>query len=252
MTVITQVGGIIYLMTILLVKKSSKRRWLKQIGIFTFLYLITTFLIIPNVAPIFGREKIKETKFIKAHSIFYKLANRNYVKPELNKSIEQIAKEFEKLNPDIKMVYLDANFPFIDKFPLLPHLSHNDGKKIDISFIYENATGQLTNKKPSVSGYGVYEMSTYAEYDQNAVCKKNGNWQYDFPKYLTLGKINKEIEFSEKGTQQLIELIIKQNNIGKLFIEPHLKNRLNLNSDKVRFHGCQAVRHDDHIHFQLK
>ena len=33
---------------------------------------------------------------------------------------------------------------------------------------------------------------------------------------------------------------------------PHLKARLGLNSNKVRFHGCHAVRHDDHFHVQLK
>lgn len=56
----------------------------------------------------------------------------------------------------------------------------------------------------------------------------------------------------EKGTKALAQLILKQKNVGKLFIEPHLKTRLNLTSKKVRFHGCKAVRHDDHIHFQLK
>ena len=135
---------------------------------------------------------------------------------------------------------------------LLPHLSHNDGKKIDVSLIYENPNGELTNRKRSISGYGAYESPTEKEYDQISVCKSKGNWQYDFPKYLTLGKINKNITFSKKGTHDLSNLIVKQNEIGKLFIEPHLKNRLNLKSDKVRFHGCQAVRHDDHIHFQLK
>ena len=252
LTVVTQIGGIIYLITILLVKKKTEKRRLKRIGIFATLYLIATYLIVPNVAPIFGREKIKETEFVQAHSLFYNLANRNYVRPELNKAIGEIASDFEKRNNGIKMVYLDANFPFIDKFPLLPHLSHSDGKKIDVSLIYENQNGKLTNKKPSVSGYGAYESPTEKEYDQISVCKNKGNWQYDFPKYLTLGKINKDIKFSIKGTRDLSNLIVKQNVVGKLFIEPHLKQRLNLKNGKVRFHGCQAVRHDDHIHFQLK
>jgi hypothetical protein len=252
LTVVTQVGGIIYLISILLVKKSTEKKRLKRIVIFTCLYLFATFLIIPSLAPIFGRERIKETQSLEAHSFFYIVANRNYVRPELNKEIGKIAIEFEKRNRGIKMFYLDANFPFIDKFPLLPHLSHNDGKKIDISLIYENLNGQLTNKKPSVSGYGVYEKPTIKEYDQDANCKSRGNWQYDFPKYLTLGTINKEIEFSQKGTRQLAKLIVKRKKIAKLFIEPHLKNRLDLTNNKVRFHGCGAVRHDDHIHFQLR
>ncbi|GGZ65765.1 hypothetical protein [Mesonia mobilis] len=252
MTVVTQIGGIIYLIAILSVKRSAKKRQLKKLAIFSGLYLIATFLIVPNVAPIFGREKITETEFLRAKSFFYKLANRNYVRPKLNESLNQIATKFEKRNSGIKMIYLDANFPFIDKFPLLPHLSHNDGKKVDVSLIYEEPNGKLTNKKPSVSGYGVYEDPTENEYDQNSVCKQRGNWQYDFPKYLTLGTVNKDIEFSEKGTRELVNLILRQNSTGKLFIEPHLKTRLNLKSGKVRFHGCQAVRHDDHIHFQLK
>ncbi len=240
------------MITILLIKKQTKKKKLKRIGIFVILYLFATFLIVPYLAPIFGREKIKETEFLQSHSFFYKLANRNYVRPELNNAIGKIASEFEMKNSGIKMVYLDANFPFIDKFPLLPHLSHNDGKKIDVSLIYETQNGQLTNKKPSNSGYGVYENPTEKEFNQASVCKINGNWQYDFPKYLTLGKSNKNIVFSKKGTRDLANLIVKQNEVGKLFIEPHIKTRLNLKNGKVRFHGCQAVRHDDHIHFQLK
>lgn len=240
------------MLALFIAKKKSENRRIKRIGIFTGLYLFATLLIVPNLAPIFGREKIKETEFVQAHSFFYKLANRNYVRPELNKSLEKIGKEFGKSNSGIKVNYLDANFPFIDKFPLLPHLSHNDGKKIDVSLIYENFNGKLTNKTPSVSGYGAYENPTEKEYDQISICKDKGYWQYDFPKYLTLGKINKEIKFSKNATRELSNLIVKQREIGKLFIEPHLKNRMKLNSRKVRFHGCRAVRHDDHIHFQLK
>jgi len=252
LTILTQIGGIIYLISLLVVKKKIKKRKLKRFGIFATLYLIATYLIVPNLAPTFGREKIKESEFVQAHSFFYKLANRNYVKPALNKAISEIANNFEKRNRGIKLIYLDANFPFIDKFPLLPHLSHSDGKKIDISLVYENENGQLTNKKPSVSGYGAYASPTEKEYNQISICKNKGNWQYDFPKYLTLGKINKDVKFSKKGTRELSNLIVQQNVVGKLFIEPHLKQRMNLKSGKVRFHGCQAVRHDDHIHFQLK
>ena len=252
LTIITQLGGVIYLISVLAIKKNAKKRGLKRIVLFVGIYLFSTFIIIPNVAPLLGREKIKETEFLEAHSFFYKLANRNYVKPELNRTIVKIAAEYGSQNRGMKMIYLDANFPFIDKFPLLPHLSHNDGKKMDISLIYETKNGELTNRKPSVSGYGIYEGPATVEYNQTTYCKKNGYWQYDFSKHLTLGAINKEILFSEKGTRKLVKLILNENSIDKLFIEPHLKKRLNLTNRKVRFHGCQAVRHDDHIHFQLK
>lgn len=253
MTIITQIGGVIYLIVILLIKQSSTKRRLKRILLFSFLYSLSTFLIVPIIAPIFGREKIKETEVLEAHSFFYKLANRNYVKPKLNDVLQSVSIDLsENYSYGLKLIYLDANFPFIDKFPLLPHLSHNDGKKIDVSLIYKYPNGKLSNEKPSRSGYGVYEEPNEEEFDQTDTCKKQGNWQYDFPKYLTMGKSNRKLEFSENGTHELIKLILEENDVGKLFIEPHLKNRLKLTSEKVRFHGCKAVRHDDHIHFQLK
>ena len=48
------------------------------------------------------------------------LLNRNYVRPELNDLLEQVAKDLSKTR--IQIHYLDANFPFVNNFPLLPHL----------------------------------------------------------------------------------------------------------------------------------
>lgn len=62
----------------------------------------------------------------------------------------------------------------------------------------------------------------------------------------------KNFSFDTDKTRELVDLFAKQPTIGKIFIEPHLKTRLNLTSNKIRFHGCQAVRHDDHIHVQLQ
>ncbi len=252
LTITTQIGGFVYLLSILIIKKSTENNRIKRIGLFGLLYLLTTFIIVPNIAPIFGREKVKETKLIKSNTFFTKLMNRNYVKPELNKTLEKISKELNQRHKGIKLIYLDANFPFINKFPLLPHLSHNDGKKIDLSLIYQTKERKLTNKKPSISGYGVYEDPKGKEIKQYEICREKGYWQYDFPKYLTFGKINRKIEFSKDATKDLILSILRQKEIGKIFIEPHLKHRMKLNNNKIRFHGCRAVRHDDHIHIQLK
>lgn len=38
---------------------------------------------------------------------------------------------------------------------------------------------------------------------------------------------------------------------GKILIEPHIPQSLNLSHPKIRFQGCRAARHDDHIHLQL-
>ena len=252
LTFLTQIGGVIYLIANLAISKKVNRRRVKRIGLFALLYFLITLLLVPSIAPIYGREKVSHTINVEAHTLFTVLTNRNYIKPELNTVLEKVSIGLSQKHKDVKIVYLDANFPFRDGFPLLPHRSHKDGKKLDLSLIYKTKDGKWTNRKKSISGYGVYEGPEKGEYDQITKCKNAGNWQYDFPKYLTFGKVNKDLSLSEKVTKDLILEVVKQQAIGKVFIEPHLKRRLRLSNDKIRFQGCKAVRHDDHIHIQLR
>lgn len=250
LTIVTQIGGVIYLV-VLVLTKMKKLSFLYSFLLFTTIYLTSTFIIVPKISPLFGRIKIENTEFISYHNIFTIISNRNYVKPELNKILKDIGRQFNQKHPNIKVIYLDANFPFFDGFPLLPHLSHNDGKKIDLSFVYTDERGDLTNKKPSNSGYGVFEEPKNNEINTTNICKEKGYWQYDFTKYLTLGK-NNNLTFTSSANKYLIDIILQQRQVQKIFIEPHLKDRLFLTNSKIRFHGCRAVRHDDHIHFQIQ
>ncbi len=250
LTIITQVGGIIFILSTFLFLKNTPYKKLKNITIFIGIYLTATFILIPPIASFFGREKINNSSFVSSHSYLTIVLNRNYVSTTLNKSLQTIGKKFNDKYPNLQLVYLDANFPFFNGFPLLPHLSHNDGKKIDLSFIYKNKEGKHTNQKPSNSGYGSFEPPKEQEKNTTNFCKSKGYWQYDFTKYLTFGS-NENLIFSDTANTFLIYLIAKDKNVQKIFIEPHLKKRLSISSIKVRFQGCKAVRHDDHIHFQI-
>lgn len=250
LTILTQIGGIVYLFSLLLVKKKKQWRQLKRFFVFVLLYLSTSYFIIPSIASLAGRERIEDTAHLKAHSVFTKLLNRNYVSPELHTVLKETSLKLKEQYPTIQLIYLDANFPFFNGFPLFPHLSHNDGKKIDLSFLYRDAKKALTNDKPSNSGYGVFVNPQKGEVDQTKICKENGAWYYDFTKYLSFGT-NKHLRFDAKATKDLLNLLIKHPQTKKIFIEPHLTQRMQLKSSKVRFHGCKAVRHDDHIHLQI-
>ena len=250
LTIVTQIGGIVYLASL-----SVKNCWktnLKFSSLMSFsaLYLIVTFLITPFIAPFFGREKVRHAENVNPANYMTVVLNRNYVTPELNDMLTQTAKRLQ--GTKIRINYLDANFPFINRFPLLPHLSHDDGKKIDLSLIYEDNKGRISKKQKSMSGYGVFETPKSNEFNQTERCLKSGYWQYDYPKYLTFGTINQNLVFSKNGTKKLIKQLLKSSDLGKIFIEPHLKQRLVLKDSRVRNHGCKAVRHDDHIHIQLR
>ncbi|MGL4321023.1 MAG: hypothetical protein ACRCS3_09185, partial [Paracoccaceae bacterium] len=52
-------------------------------------------------------------------------------------------------------------------------------------------------------------------------------------------------------TAALIRLLAADPRVAKVFVEPPLAAALGLSDPKIRFQGCRAARHDDHIHFQL-
>lgn len=249
LTLLTQIGGLVVLLALLLARFFGwSKLWKKLLLSFT-LYLISTLVIIPQVAPIFGREPVQHTSDISPATYLTVLLNRNYVRPTVNNLLIKSAK---KIKPHgIKIIYLDANFPFINGFPLLPHLSHNDGRKLDLALVYENKKGTIIPAKKSRTGYGIYVSPENGEVNQTQRCKQGGYYQYDFSKYCSLGAVNQALDFSEKGTKILVKALLEHSEIQKIFIEPHLKSRLKLTDNRIRFHGCRAVRHDDHIHLQI-
>ena len=150
-----------------------------------------------------------------------------------------------------KTNYLDANFPFFNGFPLLPHLSHNDGRKLDLAFYYKQGD-EKSNGAPSFIGYGVYEDPVNKEQNYPQICAERGNWQYGFMSTIVPQWNKNKYELDVQRTRELIKLLAQDDLTSKIFIEPHLKQRWRLTRfDNIRFHGCQAVRHDDHIHTQI-
>jgi len=183
------------------------------------------------------------------HTFLTVLSNRHYVVPQLKQELIIVSNKFQKSSSGLKVIYLNANFPFWNGFPLLPHLSHNDGKKIDLSFIYRK-DGKLTNQKPARSGYGHFENPHETEENQHHKCTQRGYWQYGYAKYLTFG-VSDDFEFDANHTRTWINLLLNRRQTQKLFIEPHLKARMGLTHEKLRYQGCHSVRHDDHIHYQI-
>lgn len=260
LTILTQVGGIIYLISLL--THTFIRQWagnwaqkvLLQFVSFLTIYSLATFLIVPFIAKPFGRVPLplSETNHLQPLNWLTCLLNRHYVRPELKQTAFVVAQQMNDQFPGTTINYLDANFPFLDQFPLLPHRSHNDGKKLDLSFCYRNAqTGESINNCPSFIGYGICEEPTAQEKNTAEYCSEKGFWQYNFLSKVVSQENKRNFTFDNERTRALVHLWAEQPAIGKIFIEPHLKTRLNLTSQKIRFHGCQAVRHDDHIHVQL-
>lgn len=250
LTLITQIGGLVYILALWVSPKLKFNFKAKQLVVFCLSYILITYLVIPPLAKIGGRVPIQNDDQIQPVNYFTVLLNRNYVTAQLNESLKDLGDRMSQNG--LTLYYLDANFPFVTGFPLLPHLSHNDGKKVDLALVYEDQNGSWSEKHESNSGYGVFVEPKSGEVNTTKRCLSQGYLQYDFPKYLTLGKKNEALRFSVSGTKILMRKILKMKGLQKVFVEPHLKQRMNLTDPRIRFQGCHAVRHDDHIHLQVK
>jgi hypothetical protein len=261
LTVLTQTGGLVYVInfsTYGFINHKVNNLWLRRgckLASFILLYTIAVFLIVPVLAKPFGRVQlpVSTTCNLRPLTFLTCLLNRNYVRKDLKEVALHAAGEMNRKYPGTVVNYLDANFPFFNGFPLFPHLSHNDGRKLDLAFCYKNSQSQQeTNDAPSPIGYGICEEPTDAEKNTAAFCAEQGYWQYSFLKgVMPQGRKNDFLFYPQK-TKALVELFANDPHIAKIFMEPHLQSRLHITSNKIRFHGCRAVRHDDHIHVQLK
>lgn len=226
---------------------------------FIAIYSFFSGLVVPLIAKkVFNRVPLPyfstEKQPLKPQLLLTCLANRHYVRVAMYEVIQKQSLLMRKKYADTEIVYLDANFPFFDGFPLLPHLSHNDGKKLDLAFLYrDKQTGQCINTSPSTIGYGVCEEPKQNEVNRPKECAEKGYWQYSFLTKIVSQNQKDLFVFDAEATKYFITLLINDNRIGKILIETHLKNRLDLqNEPKIRLQGCISVRHDDHFHIQLK
>ncbi|MEL6865336.1 MAG: hypothetical protein AAFP19_13000 [Bacteroidota bacterium] len=255
LTVLTQIGGVLYLLHRGLAWRLKLSHFYKRLALFSGLYLAVCLFLIPLIAPQFGRVHLPvfdgSKMALQPANLLLCLANRHYVRPELKTISTKVAEQMAEQYPGLQLVYLDANFPFWNGFPLLPHRSHDDGEKLDLTFVYRYSNGDFLSKGPSFLGYGYCEAAKPEESNQVDICTKRGYWQYGLTERLAFGK-KRNLSIDEKATIALIKAFAQEKGIGKIFIEPHLKQRWGLqNNSKIRFHGCPAVRHDDHIHLQL-
>ncbi|MFN8395470.1 MAG: hypothetical protein U0176_12575 [Bacteroidia bacterium] len=243
LTVLTQVGGLVYLLSLLsrpwLKRRVPKNGWrrLAQSGVFVGAYLMASLLIVPLLAKPFGRVPLPYFgEHLKPANLWTCILNRHYVVPELREATESVAAQLATEFPGTTVHYLDAGFPFWDGFPLMPHLSHDDGRKLDLSFHYLDSTsGSPTDDLPSWIGYGVCEDPRPGDRDRAAECRAAGHWQYDMLSRILPQGGKEDLALDEKRTRRMVALFSAQPWVRKIFIEPHLVSRMNLTPKKSDF-----------------
>ena len=263
LTLLTQIGGIVYLLCLPIFKFYKKRvgrpilHIVLNISTFCLLYAFTSFIIVPPLAEKYGRVPMPYDEMnphLRQHNRWTVILNRHYVVPALLAVTEGVAQKLATSDTSLVVTYLDCNFPFWPGFPLEPHLSHDDGRKIDLSFMYLDAeTQKPTAERPSWLGYGVCEEPRAGEEDRAAFCAERGGWQYSFMKNNVISQsLKRKYPFDEKHTAAMMRFFIADSHVHTVMVEPHLEKRLGfLKQPKVKPPPCNSVRHDDHLHIGI-
>lgn len=260
LTLLTQIGGLLLWLAygigaLLSRQRQRPSKWPTAVA-FALLYSLSTLFVVPMTAPFFGRVAlncISDGRHpYEANSLFYCALNRHYATPRLKGVIEETSAEMSRMHRGSVIGYLDAGFPFDVGLPMLPHLSHHDGRKLDLAFFYKGGPEKQPVPKAGLwfLGYWAFAPAWKLPYaDRGSPNDGFLRWRFD-----RLQGLFEDYELDRERTGDLIRLLGSgpaSKDVRRIFLEPYLKGPLGLTGGKVRFAGWNAARHDDHIHFEV-
>jgi hypothetical protein len=258
LTLLTEVGGVAYLVGAAVgrVRRNhtsfcSRKITPSLVGL--GVYLAMTLVAVPPLAQALGRVRlacgtVSDGRVVAATWLTCAL-NRGYVTPELWHLLDELGLAVSHRFPGSKLTMLEGNFPFINGFPLLPHLSHRDGKEADLAFFYRRAADGaiIPNGSPSWVGYFIYERPGLSERSACAGLWTPLRWNFAWFQPAKL-----EWVLDEERTAWMLRWLKARSAVTRIFVEPYLAQRLNVSGGKVHFQGCHAARHDDHVHIEVQ
>lgn len=174
----------------------------------------------------------------------YCRADRHYVSPAAREALIAAANAMAAGYPGEVLRFMDASGPDGVK-PLPPHRSHGDGRQIDLALYYTDRQGVPLKAFPDTSKHGGYWPAEPPRPGEQVACPQGRIGPAEKPD----PPADRPWRLDEARTKALIQTLIADRKVRRVLIEPHLERRLGLwGHPKIRFAGCQAARHDDHIH----
>jgi hypothetical protein len=263
LTLLTQIGGLVLLLVWSLSRLALPRAmgaW-RRVAInavlFVVAYATISVLVVPPLAALGGRVPLpcraQPDRAFAAGSVLLCALNRHYVVPDQVVLLNELSDAIERAFPGTTTLFLDANFPFLNGFPLLPHLSHGDGRKLDLAFYYADAEGRyLPAVARSPIGYWAFEQPSA---NDASPCGERPwlslRWDLNFLQDKFPDRM-----LEPHRTSAALQWLLSEGTrfkVDTIFIEPYLAARLGVQaSPALGFQGCRAARHDDHIHVQIK
>ena len=258
LTLLTQVGGLILWPFWSLVTRFAARfpKWKRRIItvlLLCGLYLVGGLGVLPYVAKRTGRVRLPiiatETLPTGPLHIGYAILLRNYVRSHTYSAYTEAVQRFGTQHPDVVVRYLDAGFAF-PTIPLLPHLSHRDGQRIDVAFLFSK-DGAYIDKTPSPIGYWGYAQESPPRPECAGIQQQWGpislSLRWDFE---ALQAYWPDLTLDIDKNRALFHAFVKDPRVCSILLEPGLHPVLS--APKLRKNGCGVARHDDHFHLTIR
>ncbi len=177
---------------------------------------------------------------LRPHSPAYCWLGRTWVTPQVRAALVETAAAFVRRHPGSVVTFMDASGAS-GKKPFPPHLSHGDGREVDLAVFYRTPAGLELVQPPTLNGYGAYEPPRAGDPIACPPRKRPGD-NGDPP-------ASRPWRLDEGRTRDLLMLLSADSRVRRVLVEPHLKHRFGLDKDaRLRFAGCWAARHDDQLH----
>ena len=263
LTLLTQVGGLVLWFALPLL--GALRRRLRHrgrilangaaAGLFLALYLAVSLFLVPPLAALAGRPALPclagEAVPLAAQNPLFCLLNRNHARPQVHRFLTGLSTALAAQIPGTRLHYLDAGFPFLDGFPMLPHLSHRYGRDVDLALFWQDRDGGAPRTPPSPLGYWAYAGPEGGESRPCRGVASRLRWDLAWLQPLFRGAA-----LDRARTRAMLLWLRNEagaQGVRKVLVEPHLLERLAVAPGGVlRFQGCHAARHDDHLHVGLR
>ena len=159
------------------------------------------------------------------------LRNRNCAAPDLIATGTDLADHMAQTNPGTVTPELDANFPFFDGFAMLPHLSHKDGRQVDIAFWYDRDDACQPGLTRSPLGCFAFEQGPTDCPNRWLTLRWDLEWLQPLPPPYPLDR---------RRMQSALQWLAQDARVTRVFLEPHLRTSLGVAGASFGFQGCLA------------